>query len=134
MASDTPVQPLQNVQVALLAESRPGAADLISPPLVFTWVHGVASSGLTPLEYALLGKKPGESVSVEVKTAALCEYFGHIDDALPQLLVVSSTLDTVHMQLEVVAVSAAADREVVAATARSLSHGGCGGSCGCGCS
>ena len=134
MASDNLVQPLRKVQVALIAGSRPGAADLIGSPLALTWIHGVASGGVTPFEYALLGKKPGDSVAVEVKTAALCEYFGHIDDALPRLLGVSGALETLCLQMEVVAVSAAADREVVAATARALSHGGCGGSCGCGCS
>lgn len=134
MQSAIPVQPLKKVQVAIGAGSNPDQADLTGPPVVFAFIHGVASDGLCPFESALHGRHEGESVVVSLKTAALHEYFGHIYHAIDQALGLPTALETVVLTIEVVAVTDAGDREIVKATAQALSHGGCGGSCGCGCS
>lgn len=129
-----PVQSLKKVQVAIQAGSGPDQTDLTGSPVVLAFIHGVASDGLSPFEAALHGLHAGESVVVNLKTAALHEYFGHIYHAIYQALGLPVALETVYLAMEVVAVTDAEDREIVKATARALSHGGCGGSCGCGCS
>jgi hypothetical protein len=134
MQSAIPVQPLKKVQVAIQAGSMPDQTDLTGSPAVLAFILGVASDGLCPFEAALHGRHAGERVVVDLKTAALHEYFGHIYHALQQALELPAALETVCLVIEVVSVTDASDREVVKATALALSHGGCGGSCGCGCS
>ncbi len=134
MQSAIPVQSLKKIQVAIHVGKSPDQADVSGSPVVLAFIHGVASEGLCPFESALHGRREGERVVVNLKTAALHEYFGHIYHAIHQALGLPATLETVSLAIEVVAVTDAEDREIVKATARALSHGGCGGSCGCGCS
>ena len=129
-----PVGYLKKVQIAIQAGSRPDQADLTGSPVVLAFIHGVASDGLSPFESALHGRCAGDRVEVSLKTAALHEYFGHIYHAIRQALELPAVLETVCLAMEVVAVTDAGDREIVKAAAQALAHGGCGGSCGCGCS
>ncbi|KAB2889717.1 MAG: hypothetical protein F9K32_11615 [Desulfobulbaceae bacterium] len=128
------VQVLKKIQVAISAGSRPGQADLTGSPVFLAFIHGVASDGLSPFESAIHGRCAGDRVEVSLKTAALHEYFGHIDHAIREALILPAALETVCLAMEIVAVTDAGDREIVKAAALALAHGGCGGSCGCGCS
>lgn len=134
MQTAIPVEYLKKVQIAIQAGSGPDQADLTGLPVILAFIHGVASDGLSPFESAIHGRCAGDRVEVSLKTAALHEYFGHIHHAVRQALELPATLETVCLAMEVVAVADAGDREIVRAAAEALAHGGCGGSCGCGCS
>lgn len=111
------VAPLQKVTLALSAQGvrRP-----------FTFIVGVGTGGLSPFEYALLEKKPGDVVRMQIAGGESALTFEHLDPPVEGLWV-DGRLD---LEAEVSAVEPAAPREIVQAMAAS---GGCGGGCGCGC-
>jgi hypothetical protein len=128
-----PIQPLKKVILSLVANSEPGKLNLTASPESFEFVHGVASDGLCPFETALQDKRKGDKLVVSVRTADAHEYFAHIYHGLRQKLGLRIMPETICLEIEITAVSNADDREVVQSVAKALAHGGCGGTCGCGC-
>lgn len=130
---NAPIQPLKKVTLSLMAGSEPGKLNLTASPISFEFIHGVASDGLCPFETALQDKRKGDKLVFSVRTADAHEYFGHIYHALRQKLGLQIMPEAIRMEVDIIAVSNADHREVVQSVAKALSHGGCGGSCGCGC-
>jgi hypothetical protein len=127
-----PVKHLKKVTLLLLAGSGPEKFDLIDSPVPFQFVYGVASDGLCPFESALSDKHEGDKLAISVSFSNLRLYFGYLYHNLPALGA-KIMPETLYMEIEVASVTDADDREVVQAIGKSLAHGGCGGSCGCGC-
>jgi hypothetical protein len=127
------IQPLKKVILSLMAGSDPGKFNLTASPVFFEFIHGVSSDGLCPFEAALHDKREGDNLIVSVRAADAHEFFGHIYHALRQKLGLQIMPETIFLEIEITAVSDADDREVVQSVAKALAHGGCGGSCGCGC-
>ena len=129
----TTIQPLKKVTLSLSAGGEPGKSAPIAPPSALEFIYGAASDGLCPFETALADKREGEKLAVSVKASASHQYFGHIFHVLGDKLGGRMADDPICLEVTVIAITDADDREVVRAVAQTLAHGGCGGSCGCGC-
>jgi hypothetical protein len=130
------IQVLKKVTLAIIAGStgsEPGKYKLADLLVHFEFIYGVASVGLCPFENALHDKGVGESIALTVSTSEAHEYFGHLFLPLCQALGFQIMPETMSLKVEVIAVKDAENREVVQSLAKALAHGGCGGSCGCGC-
>ncbi|MBW2356175.1 MAG: hypothetical protein JRF23_05310 [Deltaproteobacteria bacterium] len=118
-----PIAPLCRVSLELNA----AAADA-APAMPYTFIVGVGSTGLSPFEYALLEKRVGDRIRLEIDPRQVGETFAHLQPPLP------SPIDgnaPVVLEARVTAVSRADNRQIVKAMAAAT--GGCGGECGCGC-
>ncbi|MDX2455288.1 hypothetical protein [Desulfosarcina sp.] len=102
----------------------PSVADESRAPFVF--IYGVGPSGITPFEKALHGKGVGDRVRLDVPPSALCETIGHLELPLNKP---SGIMAPVSIEVTVVDVVRAQDREVV----KAMATGGSCSDCGCGC-
>ncbi|MGB3213123.1 MAG: hypothetical protein WBB19_20640 [Desulforhopalus sp.] len=130
------IKPLKRVTLSLTAGNRgsePEKTTQNDSPVTFTFIHGVASSGLCPFEAALHDKREGEKLALSISTGEAHEYFGYLFPSLRQVLGLQILPETINMNIEVNAVADADNREVVQSLAKALAGCGCGDSCGCGC-
>lgn len=127
------IQLLKKVTLSLKIGCEPGKFSLTDAPISFDFIYGVASDGLSPFESALSDKHAGDTLIVSVKQADAHQFFGHIFHTLSKSLGMKIMPETICLEIEVAAVTEPDDREVVQSLASALKHGGCGGSCGCGC-
>ena len=102
----------------------PSVADESTAPFVF--IYGVGPSGITPFEKALHGKGAGDRVRLDVTPSAFCETIGHLELPLNQP---AGIMAPVSIEVTVVDVVRAQDREVV----KAMATGGSCSDCGCGC-
>jgi hypothetical protein len=108
-----------NIQTA-----EPSTGDDGGAPFVF--IYGVGPSGITPFEKALFGKGPGDRIRLDAAPGALCETVGHLELPLRRQ---SGIMAPVSLQVTVVDVARAQDREVI----KAMAAGGSCSDCGCGC-
>jgi hypothetical protein len=101
--------------------------NLTPEPVQYEFVFGIGAAGLTPFEFQLASKAPGDVVRLQVPSHQWGDYFRHL--SLPGLLPSSSPTE-VFLKATVTSVRAAAGREVVKALAEMTECGGC--DCGCG--
>jgi hypothetical protein len=127
------VQNLKKVSLLLKVGDEAGLEPLTAPPVSFEFIYGVASDGICQFESVITGKQEGDSLHITVTKDDACNYFGHLLSPLRQALGLHIMPETFTLAVEIAAVTDATDREVAQAVAKGLSHGGCGGSCGCGC-
>ncbi len=121
------IEHLKKVTLLLIADSAE------RKPVIFDFIYGVASSGLCPFENALHHKRVGEKFFLGTSASDGHEYFRHLYLPLCQTLGLQILPETINLQVEVIAVAHADNREIVQSLANALSGCGCGGSCGCGC-
>lgn len=89
----------------------------------YAFVFGLGSSGLTPIEFALAEKTPGDEIQLQLSRDQIAPFFGHI--RIPAALAEGES-DPIALKACVVAVSPATSREVV----RTLADiANCGDSC-----
>ena len=115
-----PIAPLCRVSLELNIDA--------GRPAAYTFIVGVGSGGLSPFEYALLDKRAGDRLRLEIDPLQVADTFEHLQPPLPPLL---PRTGPVALEALVTAVSRADSREIVKAMAAAT--GGCGGECGCGC-
>jgi len=120
------IQALKKVTLSIIDE---GAG---SNPVSFSFIHGIAGSGLCPFEQGLQDKEEGARVSCTVADSEAHDFFGHLFLPLHQALGLQIIPKALHLKVEIASVIDADNREVVQSIAKASS--GCGGSCGCGCS
>ena len=99
-------------------------ADESTAPFVF--IYGVGPSGITPFEKALHGKGVGDRVRLNVSPSDFCETIGHLELPLNKP---TGIMAPVSLEVTVVDVVRAQDREVV----KAMAAGGSCSDCGCGC-
>jgi hypothetical protein len=119
------VAPLTKLTLSLEAGRTQDRMDLTDGPLPFKLVYGIGKSGLTPFEYELAEKAPGDHITFSVERHQLDAFFEH---ALPPLAG-ESPVDPIHFSVRVDGISAASGKEVIQAMAAIAE--GC--ACGCGC-
>jgi hypothetical protein len=128
MTEDNPkIAPMHRVTVALSVETAGGDGRETPAATFYTFILGVASGGMSPFEYALLDRAPGEVVALNISPENRHQVFEHLDSALDFL---GPSFPPLRLRVEVTAVAPAAPREIVQAMA---SASGCGCGCGCGC-
>ncbi len=127
------IGPMKKVTLSLRKKSESGRSQPDESAVDFAFIYGVASDGLCPFELILSGKRAGDSLNIGVASAECHEYFGYLYFPLCQALGLQIAPQTINLRAEIITVSEADNREVVHSLAKALSHGGCGGSCGCGC-
>jgi hypothetical protein len=127
------IEYLKKVGLAVLAGSESGKYSLTPSPVSFEFLYGIGGDGLTPFEAALGAKQQGDTLTLTVAADDAAQFFGHFLPPLRQSLGLHLLPATICLHLRVTAVTDAENREVVQALAKVAGHGGCGGSCGCGC-
>ena len=121
------IGPLTKVGLELIftPESSPKA----TPPhkMKYAFIYGLGVDGITPFEKALYGKSPQVSMDFHMGAHEPFSFFGHLSCDLLQGIPVSAPFN---LNVSVVSVEAADEREVVRAMAAASV---CGGDCDCGC-
>ncbi|MFH0784875.1 MAG: hypothetical protein V2B20_23370 [Pseudomonadota bacterium] len=130
----TSIQHLKKVKLAILAGNEAENYSLTPSPMFFEFLYGIGTEGLEPFEIAFSEKCSGESLALVLKAAEAPAFFGRFLGPVRHLLGLHSMPPTLYLHMTVMAVNDAENREVVQALATSAGHGGCGGSCDCGCS
>lgn len=125
------VEPLQKISVTLRAGAAPGDMNLPLPHRGLAFICGIGTGGMTPFEYLLAGREPGDEISFRVTRPELEQFFEHL------VLAFSAPFkdrDEVHFQVRLTGIEPADGREIVRAMAELTAHNGSGGcDCGCGC-
>jgi hypothetical protein len=127
------IQHLKKVKLTILAGSEPEGHSLTPCPVVFEFLYGIGAEGLEPFEMELSDKCSGDSLALMVTAGDVSAFFGRFWRPIRQLLGLHFLPSTLCLHLTVTSVTDAENREMVHALARSAGHGGCGGSCDCGC-
>ncbi len=130
----TTIQPLKKVRLAIQAGNEPGKHSLVATPMIFEFIYGIGAEGLEPFEVTLGDKCVGEIVVLTLAADEAPQFFGHYFGSIRQLLGLHLLPPHLSLHMTVTLVADADNREVVQALAKSTGHGGCGGSCDCGCS
>jgi hypothetical protein len=92
-----------------------------------TLIVGIHPTGMSPLETTLLGKAPGDTVSVTVARTDLPAFFGPSLSPPP----LPEGADSIVVTVSISTATRPDRREVIQAMAAGVSD--CGGGCGCGC-
>lgn len=98
-----------------------------------SFIHGLASTGLTPFEQRLEGLGPGGTMEYDLDIATAQHFFAHLWLEIYQMLGFQLPQVVIPVIFEIKKVGQPDASEVVRQLARIGGHGGCGGSCGCGC-
>lgn len=132
----TAVAPMQKISLTLVAGTEPGGSSFTPEPVPFEFVYGVGANGMTPFELAFQERSTGDRIRLVVKKEEAVAFFGRFLGPVTKAAKISLIPPTTCLDLTVDAIGKADDSEIVKALAGSLGeggHGGCGGSCGCGC-
>ena len=119
---------LKKIRLSIVTGSSSESISGTGKPMDYDFIFGVGKDGITAFEKTLFGKKAGEEIALEVKSDQLNEVFGHLKNALQDVLP-SATVFSLKARIN--SISTPDDREVVSAIAGSAGEGGC--DCGCGC-
>jgi hypothetical protein len=128
------VDVLRRVGLSLAAGSAEGRSDILPGPAPFDFIFGIGTDGITPFEYRLVHKLPGDHIEVMVTRNDLSRLFGHLAPQVLAALPIPARLDRWWLSVAIEAVNAADGRDVVRALARlsEAAEGGCGCTGGCG--
>jgi hypothetical protein len=125
------VEPLQKISVTIRAGAAPGDMNLPLPRPELSFICGLGTAGMTPFEYLLAGRGPGDEISFRLTRLDMERFFEHL---LPAFSPPFKNRDEVHFQVGVTGIGPADGREIVRAMAELTAHAGSGGcDCGCGC-
>jgi hypothetical protein len=125
------VEPLQKISVTLRAGAAPDDMNLPLPRPDLTFICGIGTGGMTPFEYLLAGRGPGDEICFRVGRHDMEHFFEHL---VPAFAAPFKGRDEVHFQVEITGIGPADGREIVRAMAELTAHAGSGGcDCGCGC-
>ena len=125
------VEPLQKISITLRAGAAAGDMNLPLPRPELTFICGIGTGGMTPFEYLLAGREPGDEISFRVTRPDMEHFFEHLVLAFSAPFKVR---DEVHFQVGLTGIAPADGREVVRALSELTAHAGSAGcDCGCGC-
>lgn len=125
---------LTQVTLQVASAATPGDACAARAPAVLVFICGAASGGMSPFEYALLGKTPGDTIQLALPRAEIPATLAHLALPLRTALGGLPWPDTLALDIRVTRVEPAAPREIIRAMAQAANQEGCGGDCDCGCS
>ncbi len=99
----------------------------------FDFVYGASSEGLTPFELALADMEINQIKEFAISSEELGLFFGPLLMPFRQALNLHLLPGKLYLKAELLDCKELEAREIVKAMAKSVGHGNCGGSCGCGC-
>jgi hypothetical protein len=123
------VATLHKVTLQVMAGRSAAQMDILPEPVEFCFILGLGSDGLTPFEMEIIGKKPGETVSMTIDRHLWCQTIGHLTP--PCNLPPDSNV--LHLDVVIKSTHPAPQREVIKALADVANRASCGGDCDCGC-
>ncbi len=123
------VDNLKKIVLQIESGASPDEMDLLSPPVMWEFIFGTGSEGITPFEYELANKTVGDEILIPVHPAEISARFEHLDYFIRRNIPSNKSF---YLKVRIVQISVPENREVVRALAEGTSHGsGC--DCGCGC-
>jgi len=125
-AASPMVDNLKKITLTIEAGTSANKMDITDRPQSMTFVYGLGTTGLTPLEYALADKSTGDVVLVDIRPGELARTFGHLQPPFETKLDVTAE---VHLRVRVDKIKPAESREIISAMAAAAE---CGCDCGCG--
>lgn len=128
-----PDKMMKRIVLYVEAGTSPGSYSLTSEPVPLEFIYGTNSGGLTGLEIFLDDIQVGTSKELQLPGSGVESFFGPHFKQLRQQMKMYLQPETLFLQLRLAACSEVDQREIVKAISQSLTNGGCGGSCGCGC-
>ena len=117
---------LKKITVGLETGQSPDKMNSSNHPFSFQFIYGVGAEGVCLFEKAHFEKRSGEEVLLQVDPHQAGEIFGHLKQALINVLPMATPF---YLKSTITAIEAADNREVVQAMAKGT--GSC--DCGCGC-
>ena len=126
------VENLKKITLDIQTGMSPEHMDYQGGVRQYEFVFGIATEGMTPFEFELVGKHQGESVFFKLNKAMAPMFFEHLN--LPVWDLFNARKD-IFLKVTVTSVVPATEREILKAMTDAVHHGGggCGGDCGCGC-
>ena len=124
------VEDLKKITLSIMAGKLQDTINLTPGHPEIEFIFGLGPEGMTPFEYELVGKAEGESVLLHLKKEDVFSFFEHLNPLFNDLF---AGEDDVYLQVKILAVTPAENREIVKAMADMAAHGGAGCDCGCGC-
>lgn len=128
-----PDKVMKKISLSLLAGNTAETYSLTPSAVFLGFIFGAGSAGLTPLEVSLNDMGLGESKAIRLSSKEIEQFFGRLFISFRQAVGLHIFPETLFLRIELKSCTEAEPREIVQAMAKSLDHGGCGGSCGCGC-
>jgi hypothetical protein len=129
MTAKEKIESLKKVSLKLAVGNTPEELALATETVSFDFIFGTGVNGITPFEYELVNKAPGEQFQFVVQGSEFHRFFEHLTQSIHQI--VGHCDSDVYLQGYVDQVSTPSNREIVKAMA-GLS--GCDdGCCGDGC-
>ncbi len=125
-AASPTVDNLKKITLTIEAGTSANEMDITARPQSMTFVYGLGTAGLTPLEYALADKSTGDEVLVSIRPGEMARTFGHLQPPFETKL--DDTAE-VHLRVCVDKIKPAEGREIISAMAAAAE---CGCDCGCG--
>lgn len=117
------IEYMRKIRLSLETDNNPDRESAETVKNTMEFVYGLGSSGLTPFEFALAGKMPGDEIHLRLHRHQIPSYFGHI--RIPALQA-SREPDPIVLKARVLQVQPASSREVVRTLAEIAN---CGDSC-----
>ena len=126
----TKVENLKKITIAFQAGISREAMDLTPKYPGFQFIFGLAPEGMTPFEFELVEKVEGDNVLLHLNKNDLNRFFENLNPPIWDLF---ADRDEIYLQVKILQISTADNREIVKAMADMTAHGGGGCDCGCGC-
>ncbi|MFZ7126766.1 MAG: hypothetical protein ACOWWM_11500 [Desulfobacterales bacterium] len=133
MAAIPKIDMFQKILLSLEAGADSKRLDLQPGPVGFSFIFGIGSRGLAPIEYELNGLSPGAERTFPLDALQLHSFFGHLARPVLAVFPALETAGDFTLKIRVQHVSPAGQREIIQAMAVSAGGCGSGGDCGCGC-
>jgi hypothetical protein len=121
------VESLKKVTLAVTPLIASDASESAGPAQNVEFIFGVGPQGLSPFEYELAGRQPGDTIRVTVPPGKTGEVFCHMQSLFCGM---APNQDSLCLEVSIVDVSDAQQRDVVRALAGAAA---CGSDCDCGC-
>lgn len=126
------VSPLKKITVYLHSLDEHGN-NVTKHSASLSFIYGVGSDGLCPLENMLANKLEGQEVELALAQNRRREILGHLYNPVMQTLQHALLPYELRLKIVIDSIAEASHREIVTAMAGSLSSGCGNGSCDCGC-
>lgn len=125
------VQLFKKVRLRLQAGATAEDMRIALPHPELSFIFGIGTGGLTPLECLLNHHAAGDEIGFRVAGSEAVLFFGHVAPFAGPLF---TGREEVYFNVRILAIEAPAPRDVIKAMAEMTSHGhGTGCDCGCGC-